>query len=106
MLARERIDALAGLAFNIGGGPPSAVSLREVLAMIEAQTGARPEVELAPWRPGDQRWYVSDTRRFQRLTGWRPRVHPREGLAALSAWLAEEWAPVPRAAQAVAGTAH
>jgi CDP-paratose 2-epimerase len=41
------------------------------------------------WRPGDQRYYVSDTRKFQAATGWRPRVDVEEGVLRLREWLLE-----------------
>jgi len=103
LLARARLRSLAGLAFNIGGGPPNAVSLLEVLELVEDLTGRRPAVEQREWRQGDQRWYVSDTRRFRAVTGWRPRVSPSEGVAALCAWLSEERALAPVTAAEAAG---
>jgi CDP-paratose 2-epimerase len=36
-----------------------------------------------PARPADQRYYVTDVRRFQALTGWEPRVPVREGVGRL-----------------------
>ena len=86
--ARRGIDHLAGLAFNIGGGPGNAVSLLELLAQVTEVTG-RIETRFDRWRPGDQRYYVSDCRRFQALTGWAPRVGVREGVQRLAAWLRE-----------------
>jgi CDP-paratose 2-epimerase len=80
--------ALAGHAFNIGGGPANAISLLDLVEQIAALTGRRPELELGPWRPGDQRYYVSDTEAFRRATGWRPRVTVRNGVARLVGELA------------------
>jgi CDP-paratose 2-epimerase len=81
--AQENIDRLSGQAFNIGGGPGNAVSLREVLAMIRAAIGRGPEIQYAPFRPADQRYYVSDTRAFSAATGWRVRVGAVEGVRRL-----------------------
>jgi CDP-paratose 2-epimerase len=92
LMARDRIRDIAGGAFNIGGGPCNAVSLREVTALIAELTGTEPRVAFGPWRQGDQRWYVSDPRAFGRATGWRPTVSPREGIARLHDWLVEEHA--------------
>jgi CDP-paratose 2-epimerase len=86
LMATERIDELSGQAFNMGGGPASTVSLLELLAMI-GQLGDGPEVRFGDWRVGDQRYYVSDTRRFAEATGWAPRVSPEEGVALLHEWL-------------------
>jgi hypothetical protein len=78
--------SLAGRAFNIGGGPGNAISLLDLLDRIEAAAGPAP-VSFDDWRTGDQRYYVSDTRAFQRATGWRPRVRARDGIARLYDWL-------------------
>ena len=86
LLTTDRIDALSGSAFNMGGGPASTVSLLELLDMI-GRLGPAPEVRFGDWRVGDQRYYVSDTRRFTDATGWRPRVTPEEGVALLHEWL-------------------
>jgi len=85
-LARENLPRLAGQAFNIGGGPGNTLSLLELLNQIEA-LDRRPEVEFADWRPGDQRYYVSDVTRFTRATGWRPSVGVGEGIRRLHEWL-------------------
>jgi CDP-paratose 2-epimerase len=89
-LAAERhMPAIAGRAFNIGGGPSQTVSLLELLAHVERLHGDPPEVEFGPWRAADQRYYVSDTTAFREATGWAPQVGVAEGLAALYAWLVE-----------------
>jgi CDP-paratose 2-epimerase len=90
LAARRRIDGLAGQAFNMGGGPARAVSLREVIDQIGTLAKAEPEISHGPWRTGDQRYYVSDTSRFQAATGWRPRVDPRSGIERLHSWLSAE----------------
>lgn len=51
--------------------------------------GAAPRVCYESWRPGDQRYYVSDTARFAAATGWQPRVIVREGVGNLYNWLLE-----------------
>jgi CDP-paratose 2-epimerase len=89
-LAMRNADALAGRAFNIGGGPANTTSLLELLGLIAAEQGDRPEVRFEEWRTGDQRYYVSDTRAFTAATGWTPRVGVREGVAALYRWLVEQ----------------
>jgi CDP-paratose 2-epimerase len=86
LLATDRIGSLSGQAFNMGGGPASTVSLLELLSMI-GELGPAPEVRFGDWRVGDQRYYVSDTRRFAEATGWAPRVSPREGVTLLHEWL-------------------
>jgi CDP-paratose 2-epimerase len=88
-LAMDRIEATSGHGYNIGGGPGRTVSLLELLDRIEALAGRRPEIRFEDWRTGDQRYYVSDVRRFEQATGWTPRVSVEEGVAALFRWLEE-----------------
>ncbi len=86
-LAMAGMDRLRGQAFNMGGGPASTVSLLELVDLIADLEGRQPEVTFGPWRVGDQRWYVSDTRRFTSATGWRPRVGVEEGVDRLHRWI-------------------
>jgi CDP-paratose 2-epimerase len=88
-LAQSHLGEVSGQAFNIGGGPARTVSLLELLESIEELGGHRPEVRFEDWRTGDQRYYVSDTRKFQAATGWAAQVGVREGVARLHAWLEE-----------------
>jgi CDP-paratose 2-epimerase len=85
--ARSRIDALAGQAFNLGGGPDNTASLLELLARFAGLGIRSTPLEFAEWRPGDQRYYVSDTSKFEGLTGWRARTRVTEGLRRLHRWL-------------------
>ncbi|HEX8167002.1 MAG TPA: SDR family NAD(P)-dependent oxidoreductase, partial [Beijerinckiaceae bacterium] len=64
--AWRRIEAVQGRAFNLGGGPANAVSLRQLLAYVEDFLGRPVELSFSDWRAGDQRYYVSDTRRAAR----------------------------------------
>jgi CDP-paratose 2-epimerase len=89
LLAEQNALRLSGRAFNMGGGPANAISLQDLLDRIEELNGARPPVSFDNWRTGDQRYYVSDTRAFQRETGWQPRVPAAEGIARLYEWLAQ-----------------
>jgi CDP-paratose 2-epimerase len=95
----ERIDRLKGRAFNLGGGPANTLSLLEMLSHIGRLTGRRPDASFGDWRPGDQRWYVSDTGAFERAAGWRARVGLEEGLGRLLAWLRDNVVPEPRPAR-------
>jgi CDP-paratose 2-epimerase len=103
LLAQQNMDQCSGTAFNIGGGPANTISLLELLDLIEQLHGTRPEVTYDDWRVGDQRYYVSDTTRFQEATGWRPRVDVASGVSRLYQWLRESAQPlVSRVAAAAA----
>jgi CDP-paratose 2-epimerase len=87
LLARERPREVAGRAFNIGGGAANTLSLLELVDLIEELSGKRPQLLFEEWRVADQRWYVSDARAFELLTGWSPQVSVADGVARLRAWL-------------------
>ncbi len=89
LLAQANIHTLSGQAFNIGGGLGNTISLLELLEMAAALHGERAAVRVKDWRPGDQRYYVSDTRRFKAATGWAPKVNVRQGVERLYQWLLE-----------------
>jgi CDP-paratose 2-epimerase len=90
LLCQARMPALSGRAFNMGGGPANTISLVELLEHIGTLTGSKPAVARAPWRTGDQRYYVSDTSAFAAATGWSPQVPAAEGVGRLHAWLQAE----------------
>ncbi|MGV3616494.1 MAG: NAD-dependent epimerase/dehydratase family protein [Fimbriimonas sp.] len=98
LLAMANIDRLSGQAFNMGGGPKNTVSLVQLLELIECIHGRKPLVSFDQWRPGDQRYYVSDTSKFGRATGWAPKVSATEGIQRLYRWLGGEPQPVVPAA--------
>jgi CDP-paratose 2-epimerase len=87
LLARDNAQRLAATPFNVGGGPANALSVLEVVELIAELQGEEPDLRFAEERIGDQRYYVSDTRRFTSATGWRPQTTPQEGIEQLHAWL-------------------
>jgi CDP-paratose 2-epimerase len=88
--AWRRIDAVQGRAFNLGGGPANAVSLRQLLRHVEDLIGRPVELSFSDWRAGDQRYYVSDMSRATRALELRRPIPWRTGVAALARWLADE----------------
>ena len=98
LLAHDRIDVTAGEAYNIGGGRANTISLLELLDLLGELMGERPEYDIEPWRPADQRYYVSNPAKFTAATGWRPRTSVREGVERLAAWLIESGVAAPPAA--------
>lgn len=87
LAAINRIDTVAGMTFNIGGGPQNTLSLLELLETLHENSG-RPVVHtFEDWRPGDQPVYVSDIRKAQEHLGWEPKVDVTAGLALLHNWV-------------------
>lgn len=90
-LAAGRVEECAGEVFNIGGGPERVLAIwRDVAPLLERLTGRLPVVQFGPWRPGDQKVFISDTRKVRERLGWWPRVSVEDGVARLVAWTRDE----------------
>ena len=88
--AWDRIGQVSGQAFNLGGGPGNAVTLLEVLAEIGEISGRQADLRFSDWRPGDQRYFVADTRRAAAAFDLGPAVAWTDGLRRLAHWIAAE----------------
>ena len=85
----DRIDTVKGEVFNLGGGPGNTLSLRELVAILEAHFGRSLEPAFADWRPGDQPVFVADIRKAATSLDWSPQVTTRDGVARLLEWIGE-----------------
>ncbi len=73
---------------NVGGGPHNTLSLIELLSLLKSH-GFQTKVRFAPWRPSDQRVFVSDIRLAKRVLSWKPVVSPTQGVLKLIRWVTE-----------------
>lgn len=87
LLVQSRMPEISGQVFNLGGGPRNAISLLELLAVLEGLMQSKPNVQFEDWRHGDQLYYVSDTSRLRQATGWQPTISYVRGIAQLHHWL-------------------
>ncbi|MBD0331719.1 MAG: GDP-mannose 4,6-dehydratase [Chitinophagaceae bacterium] len=94
LLAKGSIDQLSGNAYNMGGGVNNTISLLELVDLIQKISGERPKIFFNDWRPSDQKYYVSDFKKFTSATGWLPKVGTKEGVRKLYNWLQQN-ASVP-----------
>ena len=99
--AWRNIERVKGRAFNLGGGPANAVSLRTLLAFIEGRLGRRLDIRYEEWRPGDQRYYVSNTQAAERALGLGKPTPWREGVAKLMDWLSADLGSLPQTSLAL-----
>ena len=89
LAAAEKIDAVKGQAFNIGGGMANSLSLLELFAMLEEELGVKLNyTRLAP-RESDQKVFVADISKAGALLGWKPLVDKRAGVKRMIAWVAD-----------------
>jgi len=89
LAAVERRDAVAGKAYNIGGGPAFRLSLKQLIGMLGQRLGREIAIDRGPARLGDQKVFYCDIRRAQKELGWSPKVDPETGVDRLLAWIGE-----------------
>ncbi len=88
--AWRNIDRVTGRAFNLGGGPANAVSLRQIVAFIERLYGRPVPCDHADRRPGEPLWFVSDPREIRQALALPAPKPWQAGLRALAIRLATE----------------
>jgi len=73
--------------FNVGGGPKNSASVLEVLGRLAQLLGKTPRLRFAPERLHDQKIYLSNIRKAEKMLGWVPRIGVDQGLRRLTGWL-------------------
>ncbi len=84
--AYEHIEAARGHAFNIGGGLQNSMSLLELLHFLEDRLGLKLNYTHLPWRASDQKFFVADNAKAQRVMLWTPQTTREQGLETVLAW--------------------
>ena len=85
--ALKNIKKTRGKAYTIGGGPRFSLSIWELFDILEKLSEKKFNHSFGPWRPGDQKVYVSDVSRAKKDFGWSPKVSPKEGVKKLYNWI-------------------
>jgi CDP-paratose 2-epimerase len=73
-------EAVAGQAFNVGGGPTRALSILELFEWLKKNVGVVVDYLPGDIRPSDQKIFVADIAAITKATGWQPNVSLDEGL--------------------------
>lgn len=76
-----------GQVFNIGGGIANSLSLLELFDFLEKRLDIQMNYTRLPWRESDQKTFVADITKVQRIVGWAPRVSKEAGLEKMLEWL-------------------
>ena len=88
--AIQNIDSVQGEVFNLGGGAENTMSIwTEFGPRLERLLGRSIPVTRGDWRPGDQKVFVADTRKAQKLLGWQPKYSVEKGVKQLFDWVSE-----------------
>lgn len=90
--AVTNIEAAKGQAFNVGGGLQNSLSLLELFSLLEEFSGAKLNYVKLPVRSSDQRVFVADIAKAQKILQWQPIVTAREGVASMVNWVDQYYA--------------
>jgi len=89
LLAVENIDKSKVGIFNIGGGRENAISILKAISLVEERVGIKIKLKSGRVRPGDQKVFISDNTKLQKVLGFQVKTSYSEGLNNLITWLQE-----------------
>jgi CDP-paratose 2-epimerase len=90
MAAVHNIDKAKGEAFNIGGGIENSLSLLELFTLLEKFANVTLNYTKLPVRESDQRVFVADIGKANKILGWAPNVSSASGVAQMLKWLSDQ----------------
>ncbi|MGD0707216.1 MAG: GDP-mannose 4,6-dehydratase [Anaerolineaceae bacterium] len=86
--AIEHPEISAGQVFNLGGGAEKTISVwKEFFPMLAKLLGKPLEVKWGDWRPGDQKVYISNIGKAEKILKWQPKIGVEEGVRRLFDWV-------------------
>ncbi|MBD2459668.1 NAD-dependent epimerase/dehydratase family protein [Oscillatoria sp. FACHB-1407] len=84
----QDLDRLQGQTFNVGGGLTHSLSLLETTHLCQAITGNSLSIDaVLENRQGDIPIYITDSRKVQAATGWKPQRDAKETLTDIYRWI-------------------
>jgi CDP-paratose 2-epimerase len=87
LLAANEIDITNGQVFNIGGGMDNSLSILELFEFLENELSIKMNYINLPCRESDQRVFVADFSKINKLIGWAPKVNYDVGIRKTINWL-------------------
>ncbi len=86
-LAIKKINKTKGQIYNIGGGKKNTFSLLELIEYLEKKLNKKISLDFYDWRPGDQKIFVSNNKKFIKDTGWDIKIDKFKGVDKLITWV-------------------
>lgn len=85
--AADNIETIKGQAFNIGGGIDNSSSLLELFQFLEQELEINMTYQQLTPRESDQRVFVADITKAQKLIKWTPVVNKEKGIRKMIEWV-------------------
>jgi len=73
--------------YCIGGGINNALSLLELIEILEKEINLKIEYTFHNWRPSDQKIYITDITKVSKDLDWKPKVNPERGIKKIIKWV-------------------
>ncbi|KAA0257629.1 NAD-dependent epimerase/dehydratase family protein [Deferribacter autotrophicus] len=83
----ENIESVKGEVFNIGGGMENSLSLIELFKLLEEMLDIKMEYKQLPPRESDQKVFVADIIKAEKLIGWKPEISKKVGIKRMVNWI-------------------
>lgn len=87
LLATKNIEKVKGEIYNIGGGLKNTFSLLEFIDFLSKVLKKDIKYDFFPWRPGDQKVFISDNTKLKNDLMWEPKISPEKGIEKLINWI-------------------
>lgn len=78
---------VSGEIFNIGGGKNNTLGILEFVKYLEQRLNKKIEYKFSSWRPGDQKYFVSDNTKLKKFLNWQPKISFDKGVEKLIEWV-------------------
>lgn len=86
----NNIQKARGQAFNIGGGIENSLSLIELFSLLEKIVKTKLSYTKQPVRESDQRVFISDLTKAEKLLNWHPMVSAQDGVEKMTNWVGQQ----------------
>lgn len=83
----RNIERVRGKIYNVGGGPSNAISLLELISVLEKLSSSKIKLRFHDWRAGDQKVFISDITKLKRDILWEPKINALHGIKKLYDWV-------------------
>ena len=73
--------------FNVGGGYKFSLSLLELFKILKKEYGLKLKYSFQDERKGDQKIFISDNSKVNKIFNWSPKIDPINGIKILTNWV-------------------
>jgi CDP-paratose 2-epimerase len=88
LAANKNMTKLQGNVYNIGGGKKNSISIKEAALLIK-EILPNTNIKYANGREHEDLIFITDYKRFNNITNWKPKVNVKDGIKSIINWAIE-----------------